>query len=159
MSPLRQIVGLIVLLAVVFAVAGLGSLATSPNIPTWYAGLAKPSWNPPNWLFGPVWSVLYVCMATAAWLVWRKGGWAQARRALSLFALQLALNGAWSWLFFGLHRPGAAFVELVALLAAILATTIAFWGRSLAAGILMLPYLGWVAFASVLNFSIWRLNA
>ena len=154
---MKQIVALVVSLIVCFAAAGLGSLATTPNIATWYATLAKPSWNPPNWIFGPVWTFLYISMAVAAWLVWRQGGLWQW--ALALFAVQLALNAAWSWLFFGFHMPGAAFIEIVALLAAIAATTIAFWPKSMAAGILMLPYLAWVAFASVLNFTIWRLNS
>lgn len=158
MSPSKQAAALVVILVSCFAAAGLGAVATTPNIPTWYAALAKPSWNPPNWLFGPVWTALYIGMAVAAWLVWRQGGVRQARRPLTLFAVQLALNAAWSWIFFGCHMPGAAFVEILALLVAIAATTIAFWTRSTAAGILMLPYLGWVAFASVLNFTIWRLN-
>ena len=140
---------------VCFAVAGLGGLATTPNIPNWYAGLAKPSWTPPGWLFGPVWSVLYLSMAVAAWLVWRKGN---AVVPLILFAVQLAFNAAWSWLFFGLHNPGAAFVDIVLLWAAIVATTIVFWRRSLVAGLLFVPYLAWVSFAAVLNFAIWRLN-
>ena len=158
MTPRHPWIGLIVLLVICFGAAGLGSVATTPNIPTWYATLAKPSWNPPNWLFGPVWTTLYICMAVAAWLVWRQGGLQQARTPLTLFAVQLSLNAAWSWIFFGFHMPGAAFFEILALLAAIAATTIAFWSRSKAAGILMLPYLAWVAFASVLNFTIWRLN-
>jgi translocator protein len=158
MSPIKQATAFVVILVICFAAAGLGSVATTPNIPTWYATLAKPSWNPPNWLFGPVWTALYVCMSVAAWLVWRQGGLQQARTPLTLFAVQLALNAGWSWLFFWFHMPGPAFVEILVLLTAIAATTIAFWPRSLAAGILMLPYLGWVAFASVLNFEIWRLN-
>jgi tryptophan-rich sensory protein len=153
----KQALALIVILLICFAAAGLGSVATTPNIPTWYASLTKPSWNPPNWLFGPVWTALYICMTVAAWLVWRQGG---ARGPLTLFAVQLALNAAWSWLFFGFHLPGAAFVEILVLLAAIAATTVvAFWPKSKAAGILMVPYLAWVAFASVLNFAIWRMNA
>ena len=154
----KQIIALIISLVVCFAAAGIGSLATAPNIPTWYAGLAKPSWNPPNWIFGPVWTFLYISMALAAWLVWRQRGLWQARWPLALFAVQLLLNAAWSWLFFGFHLPGTALIEVVALLAAIFATTIAFWPRSLAAGVLMVPYLAWVSFASVLNFMIWRLN-
>ena len=118
---IKQSIALVVFLAVTFAAAGIGSIATTPNIPTWYAGLAKPSWNPPNWIFGPVWTALYISMAVAAWLVWRQGGLWQW--ALALFAVQLALNAAWSWLFFGFHMPGAAFIEVVALFAAILATT------------------------------------
>ena len=148
-------IGLVVLIALCFAVAGIGGLATSPNIPNWYAGLNKPSWTPPGWLFGPVWSVLYLSMAVAGWLVWRKGN---ALVPLAFFAVQLIFNGAWSWLFFGLHNPGAAFVDIVLLWAAITATTIAFWRRSLVAGLLFLPYLAWVSFAAVLNWAIWRLN-
>ena len=146
---------LVILVMACFAVAGLGGLATTPNIPTWYAGLTKPSWTPPGWLFGPVWSVLYLSMAVAAWLVWRKGN---AVMTLVLFAVQLAFNAAWSWLFFGLHSPGLGFADIVLLWAAIVATTIAFWRRSLVAGLLFVPYLAWVSFASVLNFAIWRLN-
>jgi tryptophan-rich sensory protein len=157
MSPLRQSFALVLFFALTFAAAGIGSIATTPNLPTWYAGLAKPTWNPPNWIFGPVWTALYISMAVAAWLVWRQGGLWQW--PLALFSIQLALNAAWSWLFFGFHLPGAAFIEVVALFVAIAATTIAFCNKSMAAGILMLPYLGWVAFATVLNFTIWRLNS
>ena len=156
MSTITQAIGLVVFIAITFVAAGVGTLATTPNIATWYATLAKPTWTPPNWLFGPVWTLLYISMAVAAWLVWRRGGLWQW--PLALFAVQLALNAAWSWLFFGFHLPGIAFAEIVALLAAIVVTTIGFWSRSMPAGILMLPYLGWVAFASVLNFTIWRLN-
>jgi tryptophan-rich sensory protein len=152
----KQTVAFVVFLAVTFAAAGIGSIVTTPNIATWYAGLAKPTWNPPNWIFGPVWTALYISMAVAAWLVWRQGGLWQW--PLALFAIQLALNAAWSWLFFGFHAPGAAFIEVVVLLAAIVATSTAFWRYSLAAGILMVPYLGWVSFASVLNFTIWQMN-
>jgi translocator protein len=146
---------LVVLIVVCFAVAGLGGMATTPSIPNWYAGLAKPSWTPPGWLFGPVWSVLYLSMAVAAWLVWRKGN---APVPLALFTVQLAFNVAWSWLFFGLHSPGAAFIDIILLWAAIAATMIAFWRRSPVAGMLFVPYLAWVSFAAVLNFAIWRLN-
>jgi tryptophan-rich sensory protein len=146
---------LAILIVVCFAVAGLGGLATTPNIPNWYAGLAKPSWTPPGWLFGPVWSALYLSMAVAAWLVWRKGN---AALPMTLFSVQLAFNAAWSWLFFGMHNPGAAFIDIGLLWAAIVATLIVFWRRSLAAGLLFVPYLAWVSFAAVLNFAIWRLN-
>jgi len=104
----------LVYLVSTFAAAGIGSFATTPNIATWYATLTKPSWNPPNWVFGPVWTTLYISMAVAAWLVWRQGGLWQW--ALALFAVQLALNAAWSWLFFGFHLPGAAFIEIVVIL-------------------------------------------
>ncbi len=145
----------VVLLILCFAVAGLGGLATTPNIPNWYANLTKPSWTPPSWVFGPVWSVLYFSMAVSAWLVWRRGN---AAVPMISFGIQLVLNAAWSWLFFRFHSPGAAFIDIVLLWAAIAATTIAFWRRSLLAGRLLVPYLAWVSFASVLNYVIWRLN-
>jgi translocator protein len=145
----------VVLIVVCFAVAGLGGMATTPSIPNWYAGLAKPSWTPPGWIFGPVWSVLYLSMAVAAWLVWRKGN---AVAPMTLFAVQLLLNAAWSWMFFGLHSPGAAFIDIILLWTTITATTVLFWRRSLVAGLLFVPYLAWVSFAAVLNFAIWRLN-
>lgn len=152
----REWLGLVGWLALTFAVAWFGS-RFEPG--PWYAGLTKPSWTPPSWLFGPVWSVLYALMAVAAWWVWRPGGFARAPVALGLFLLQLALNGAWSWLFFGQHRVGAAAVEIVVLWLVILATTVAFWRLSRPAGALLLPYLAWVAYAAALNLSIWRLNS
>jgi translocator protein len=154
-SRLRQSLALVIAIAICFSVAGLGGLATAPNIPTWYAELSKPSWTPPGWLFGPVWSALYLCMAIAAWLVWRRGG---ASVPLLLFGAQLVLNAAWSWIFFSFHNPGMALADLVLLWMAIAATTVAFWRRSAWAGFLFVPYLAWVSFAGVLNFAIWRLN-
>jgi translocator protein len=154
-TPKPSWLALIVLIVVCFSVAGLGGMATTPNIPNWYAWLTKPSWTPPSWLFGPVWSILYLSMAVAAWLVWRKGN---ALVPLVLFAFQLAFNLAWSWLFFGLHSPGTACIDIVLLWAAIAATMIAFWRRSPVAGLLFVPYLAWVSFAAILNFAIWRLN-
>jgi translocator protein len=148
-------IALFALIALCFAIAGIGSLATTRNIPTWYASLAKPSWNPPNWIFGPVWSCLYLSMAVAAWLVWRKGN---AALPLALFAVQLTLNAVWSWLFFGMHSPRLGFVDIVLLWLAIAATTIVFWRRSLLAGLLFLPYWAWISFAAALNCAIWRLN-
>jgi translocator protein len=151
-------IGLIVLLILCFAVAGVGGLTTTPNIPIWYASLAKPSWTPPDWVFGPVWSMLYMSMAVAAWLVWRQAGLVGATVPMALFGIQLLLNALWSWLFFGLHSPGAASVDIVLLWMAIPATMVVFWRRSTVAGILFVPYLVWVSFASVLNLAIWRLN-
>ncbi len=151
--------GLIVSVTVCFAVAALGSLYTNPSIDNWYAALAKPSWNPPNWIFGPVWTVLYLMMAIAGWLVWRRrGSITGAAFPLAVFAIQLLLNALWSYLFFGLHRPGLAFAEIVLLWAAILATLLAFRRVIPLAGWLLLPYLLWVTFAAFLNFTIWRLN-
>jgi tryptophan-rich sensory protein len=141
-----------------FAAAAIGSLFTAPSIPGWYAGIVKPSWTPPGWLFGPVWSLLYLMMGVAAWLVWRKAGFHAAALPLALFCLQLLLNARWSILFFGLRSPGTALLEIVFLWGAILATTLAFFRHSAPAGWLMLPYLAWVTFAAALNASIWHLN-
>lgn len=135
-------------------------VASQFEVGAWYAQLEKPPWNPPSWVFGPVWTVLYTLMGVAAWIVWhRSGGVRFARVPLGLFLFQLVLNGLWSALFFGLHRPGLAFAEIVVLWGAILATTIAFWRRQSTAGLLLLPYLAWVTFAGVLNAAIWQLNA
>ena len=147
---------LILFFVVCFAVAGLGSLATTPNIPTWYATLSKPSWNPPNWLFGPVWTSLYAMMAVAGWLVWKREGWGTASLC---FAVQLVLNLAWSFIFFGAHQTGLAFLEIILLWLAIAATIISFWSVSKTAAALLIPYLLWVSFAAILNFTIWRLNS
>ena len=133
--------------------------ARIPRIEGWYAALTKPSWTPPGWLFGPVWTVLYLGMAVAAWLVWRQKGLSAARGALTLFGVQLGLNVAWSWLFFGLRNPGLGFVDILSLWVAIAATLVAFWWRSVLAGLLFVPYLAWVTFAAVLNYSIWQSNA
>jgi len=159
MPPKRPWLGLLAFLVLCFAAAGVGGAVTTPKIDDWYAALAKPGWNPPNWIFGPVWSALYFCMAVAAWLVWRQAGFRQAGGPLALFAVQLVLNVLWSCVFFGLEKPGLAFMEVLLLWATIAATTVVFWQRSTLAGVLFMPYLAWVSFASVLNFTIWRLNA
>lgn len=151
----RQWLGLGGFLLLTFAAAAIGSQFMPGE---WYARLAKPSWTPPSWLFGPVWTLLYVLMAVAAWLVWKDRGFAGARVALVLYGVQLALNAAWSWLFFGLQRPGLAFAEILVLWIAILATLIAFWRHRALAGALLVPYLAWVSFATALNLAIWRLN-
>ena len=141
-----------------FLAAGLGSLFTMVSLGSWYAGLAKPSWNPPNWIFGPVWTALYAMMAVAGWMVWLRGR-ATRQPALRWFSVQLVLNVGWSAVFFGLQLPGLAFVEILVLWVAIAATLVTSWKVSRAAGILLAPYLLWVSFAAVLNFAIWRLNA
>jgi translocator protein len=139
-------------LALVLAVAVVGGAATASSVGDWYDGLAKAPWNPPSWLFGPAWTVLYVLMAVAAWLVAREGvGERDVRVALVLYGVQLALNLAWSLVFFGLRRPGFALVVIVALLVAIAATAVAFHAVSPAAAWLLAPYLAWVAFAATLN--------
>jgi tryptophan-rich sensory protein len=158
-SQPQRWIGLVVFIGVCLGAAGLGALATAPEIDGWYRELTKPSWNPPAWVFGPVWTTLYVMMATAAWLVWQQRGLAAAAGPLALFCVQLALNIAWSWIFFGMHQVGWAFVDLVLLWLAIAATMVAFFKRSTYAGLLLVPYLAWVSFAGALNFAIWRLNA
>jgi len=140
------------------AAGALGSLFTLQAVPTWYAGLAKPSWNPPAWVFGPVWTVLYVMMAVSAWLVWR-GQCGPARTlALRWFLLQLLINAMWSPVFFGGRNPAAGFVVIVALWVSIVITLARFWKLSRPAAILLVPYLAWVSFASALNLALWKLN-
>ncbi len=152
-------VKLLVSLVVPLACGFVGSLATRPAIPGWYAGLNKPVFAPPNWLFGPAWTALYVMMGIAAFLVWRQGlAEPTVKTALLFYIIQLVLNLAWSWLFFALRSPLAGLVEIVVLWCAILVTVILFFRVSRAAGILMLPYIGWVSFASALNAGIWVLN-
>ena len=137
----------------------LGSLFTVNAIPAWYETLVRPSINPPPWVFGPVWTALYALMGIAAFLVWRKG-WNRrdVRAAIYVFIFQLIINAAWSIIFFGLHNPLAAFVDIVVLWLGILATMILFYRISRAAMYLLLPYFLWVSFAAVLNHSIWTLN-
>ena len=125
----------------------------------WYQSINKPTWNPPAWVFGPVWTTLYAMMAVAAWRVWRQGGFAQQRGPLGIFLLQLALNAAWSPLFFGLKQPGVAFAEIVLLWLAIAWTIAAFRRVQRVAAWLLVPYLAWVSFAAFLNGTLWRLNA
>ncbi len=146
---------LVLFLAVSFS-AGLFGARFKPG--DWYDQLSKPSWRPPNWLFAPVWTALYLAMGVAAWLVWQRAGLRKAQLALSFFALQLILNAVWSWVFFGLHRPGLAFGEITLLWAAILITLVLFWRHCPLSGLLFVPYLAWVSFAAMLNFSLWRLN-
>ena len=145
---------------VICQLAGLaGSLVTTPAISTWYSSLNKPSFNPPNWLFAPVWTALYFLMGASLYLVWSKGlKDKKVRTALFLFVLQLILNILWSFLFFGLRSPFLAFIEIVVLWAAIFVTMLNFLKISKPAGFLLLPYLLWVSFASLLNFFIFRLN-
>jgi translocator protein len=149
---------LVPFVVVCFVAAGIGSLFTSRSVKTWYPQLHRPEWTPPDWIFGPVWTVLYLMMAISAWLVWRSTDWSSARLALALFAVQLILNTLWSVVFFGLRKIGAAFGEILLLLTMIVATTVAFQAISLLAAWLLLPYLAWVWFASYLNFRIWQMN-
>ena len=151
----RQAIGLVGWLLISFAAAGIGSrFMPGP----WYQSLAKPSWNPPAAVFGPVWTLLYILMGVSAWFVWKKDGFRGARLALSLFVGQLVLNALWSYLFFGLQRISAALADILALWILILVVTVLFWRKVRAAGALMIPYLAWVGFASALNFTLWRMN-
>jgi benzodiazapine receptor len=133
----------------------LGSLATTPAIPDWYAKLNKPSFNPPNWIFAPVWTTLFLLMGIALFLILNQK---KNKKAKTIFFIQLILNTLWSFLFFGLHSPLLAFLEIIILWTAILLTMIQFYKLQKWAGILLLPYLLWVSFAAILNFSIWRIN-
>lgn len=137
---------------------GLGALGGLLTDSGWYVELQRPAFAPPGWLFGPVWTVLYSCMGTSAWLVWRAAGWRGAKQALTLYAAQLALNAAWTPIFFGLRQIGWAFGEILVLLGFIVATIVAFRRVDWRAAALLVPYLLWVAFASVLNGSLWILN-
>lgn len=152
----RGALGLLASLLACFGAAGLGGYWTTLGLGPWFDGLRKPSWNPPASAFGPVWTLLYVGMAVAAWRVWRVRGWGWP---IGLFGVQLALNAAWTGLFFALRQPGWALVEIIALWLTIAATTRAFARSDRLAAVLMLPYLAWVSFAGVLNAAIWRLNS
>ena len=147
---------LLVFLILTLAVGASASLFTEPSIPTWYAGLKHPAFAPPNWVFAPVWTTLYVLMAVAAWRVWRVAGIRSLE--IGLYALQLLFNFAWSGLFFGAHQIGLALADIAVSLPLILAATILFWRRDRVAGLLMLPYLGWTGFAAALNQAFWALN-
>jgi benzodiazapine receptor len=137
---------------------GIGSWFTAESVKSWYPSLVKPAGTPPGWLFGPVWTTLYVLMGTAAWLVWRQRSSAEVTLALALFFAQLALNTTWSFVFFGLRQPGVALLEILAMLAAIIATMASFATVSRLAFWLMTPYVAWVLYATYLNLGIWRLN-
>jgi translocator protein len=148
---------LIVFFAVCLGAGGLGSFFTASSVRDWYPKLRKPAGTPPSWIFGPVWTTLYLLMAVSAWLVWREYG-RGALPALLIFFAQLALNIAWSGIFFGSRMPGVAFVEIVILWLAILFTIFVFYFLVPLAALLLVPYVLWVAYASYLNWGIWRLN-
>ncbi len=154
----RELVGLAVFVILCLGISALGGWVTASSVGTWYPALDKPSFNPPVWVFAPVWTALYVMIAVAGWRVWRRRGLAGARVAMSAYALQLALNLGWSFLFFGGHMIGAALAEIVLLQAAIVLNTMLFWRIERAAALLLFPYAAWVVFATVLNAALWRLN-
>jgi translocator protein len=150
-----SILALIVFVGACFIAAAMGALFPPGD---WYERLAKPSWRPPNWLFAPVWTAIYLTIAVSGWLVWRKYGLAGAALPLAIYGLQLVLNAAWTPIFFGLRRPDLAFFEIIVLWMAIVATIAIFYPIHPGAALLLVPYLAWVTFAAALNFSVWRLN-
>ena len=159
--PRNRLVDLIVLaffVALCLVIGALGAAVVATSVDTWYADLAKPPFTPPDRLFGPVWTALYVLMAIAAWRVWRAADRDTRRGPLTLFALQLALTLGWTVVFFGLQKIGAAVATIVVLDVGVVVTTLAFRTIDRWAGLLMVPYLAWVVFATVLNIAIWRLN-
>jgi benzodiazapine receptor len=157
-SVAQQVVGLAFFLTICIGAMVAGAIATTPNVTTWYKELAYPPWTPPAWLFGPVWAMLYIMMAVSAWLVWNRGGLSKTRRALRLLSIQLILNVCWSWLFFGMKTPGIALIEILILVIAVAITMVRFWEICRPAGLLFVPYITWVMFASSLNAGFWWLN-
>lgn len=151
-------VPLLISLLIVLIVAFIGSLFTTPNIASWYRTLTKPSFAPPNWLFAPAWTILYILMAIAAFLIYRKRENPKAKNALTFYFIQLILNALWSIIFFGIHNPQLAFFEIIILWIFILFTLIKFYKIYRTAGLLLIPYLLWVSFASILNLFVWLLN-
>ena len=145
-------------ISAVAAASVIGQIATYPNLAPWYANLAKPSFNPPNWVFGPVWTTLYLLMAFSVWRILRLPVRSMRRTAVTLFFVQLVLNAAWSWMFFAAHSPLLGVVNIVPQFALIIATVVAFYRLDRLAALCLVPLTAWVAFATVLNFSIWILN-
>lgn len=156
MSRPRSWLGLLGWLALSYAAAGLGALA-SAQAGSFYLQLARPAWAPPAGVFGPVWTVLYGLMGVAAWWVWRSGN-THRRMALALFVAQLAVNTLWSWLFFQWRLGGWSFAGILLLDVLVVATLAAFWRVHRAAGLLLVPYLAWIAFATALTWAVWRAN-
>jgi tryptophan-rich sensory protein len=158
LGPGRDILALVLFVVLCLGIGALGASVTATSVSTWYPTLAKPSFNPPNSVFGPVWTALYVLMAVAAWRVWRKADRDTARGPLAVFALQLAVNLGWSVAFFGLREIGLAVAVILALDLFVLVTALLFRRIDRWAALLLLPYLAWIAFATALNIAIWRLN-
>ena len=153
-SVIKLVISVLICQLVGFA----GAIYTSGSLTTWYETLAKPSFNPPNWIFSPVWISLFLLMGISLWLVWEKNKKNKINTALALFAFQLVLNAAWSAFFFGMRNPLYALIDIGFLWLAILVTILSFWKISKPAAYLLLPYISWVSFAAVLNFYIWKLN-
>lgn len=153
----KQAIGLAAWLVLTFSAAAIGAFA-SAQAGSFYMQLMRPTWAPPAWLFGPVWTLLYLLMAVAAWLVWRAHGWRGAGAALGLFVVQLGANALWTWLFFVWHQGAWAFAEILLLWGLIVGTIMAFWRHQPIAAALLLPYLAWVSFACALTWAMWTLN-
>ena len=149
---------LILSIVLCVSLGSVGGLVTVNEIPTWYATLNKPSFNPPNWLFGPVWTTLYVLMGISVYLIWKQPVSTERNKALQLFILQFILNFCWSFIFFGLHATGWALIEMIALWILILLSILHFAKHSKTAAWLLVPYIAWVSFALLLNAAIWKLN-
>ncbi|MDJ0805850.1 MAG: TspO/MBR family protein [Gammaproteobacteria bacterium] len=157
-KTVTKVIGLFIFLALCLLVGVIGGFITSSSVETWYQTLNKPSFNPPDWLFAPVWSSLYIMMAIAAWRVWLRIGLADGWLVFVLFFLQLILNLAWSYLFFGLHRIDLALLEIIILLTLIIINAVVFWRIDRLAGMLFMPYIVWVFYANILNFSLLMMN-
>lgn len=153
-----RFVPLIISILLAQAAGIIGSFFTASSVTTWYPTLTKPSWNPPSWIFAPVWITLYLLMGLAAHLVWQNRTVPGAKWALAFYLIQLILNTFWSIIFFGMQNPELAFFEIIALLVFIIITTVLFWRINSIAGMLMIPYILWVSFATFLNFTLWQLN-
>jgi len=155
----KKILNLALAIVITEAAGLIGSIFTTPSITAWYTTVNKPSFNPPNWIFAPVWTTLFALMGIAAWLVYEKG-WKkkEVKLALKIYSAQLVLNTLWSIIFFGLQNPGAAFLEIIALWVTIVATMVVFWKVSRWAVYLFVPYILWVSFAVFLNWTIWIIN-
>lgn len=156
-STQKQIIGFIGWVVLCFAASAAGAIA-SIQTREFYDKLVQPQWAPPGWLFGPVWTILFALMAISAWLIWRDGGFAKHKSALTLFIIQLIPNVLWSWLFFAWSKGALAFADIILLWILILATIISFWKLNRLAGAILIPYLLWVSFATVLCYSTWQLN-
>ena len=154
----KDLLALALFVGICLGIGGLGGAVTASSVTEWYPTLNKPSFNPPNWVFGPVWTALYVMMGVAAWRVWRAADRDTARAPLAVFALQLAVNLGWSVAFFGLRDPGLAVAVILALDLLVLGTALMFRRVDRVAEWLLVPYLAWIAFATILNIAIWRLN-
>ena len=159
MSKSRRWIGLAICAGLCVLAGTVSALFSGLADRTWYQSLRHPAWTPPDAIFGPVWTLLYIMMGSALWLIWQSKSWSGAPLAVSLFVAQLILNMAWSPIFFGLHHPGWAMLDLAALWVAALATMLTFWPIHRLAGLLLVPYLLWCSFAAVLNLAFWRLNS